>query len=42
VSALTTLFCDLARKHGLHRTGMKGGNDASLTLIFDKLFGTAE
>jgi sterol desaturase/sphingolipid hydroxylase (fatty acid hydroxylase superfamily) len=32
----------LARKHDLHHTSMKGGNYASLTPIFDKLFGTAE
>ncbi len=32
----------LARKHDVHHTSMKGGNYASLTPIFDKLFGTAE
>lgn len=32
----------LARKHDLHHTSMKGGNFASLTPIFDRLFGTAE
>jgi sterol desaturase/sphingolipid hydroxylase (fatty acid hydroxylase superfamily) len=32
----------LARKHDLHHTSMKGGNYASLTPIFDKLFKTAE
>lgn len=32
----------LARKHDIHHTSMKGGNYASLTPIFDKLFGTAE
>lgn len=32
----------LARKHDLHHTSMKGGNYASLTPIFDRLFGTAE
>jgi sterol desaturase/sphingolipid hydroxylase (fatty acid hydroxylase superfamily) len=32
----------LARKHDIHHTSMKGGNFASLTPIFDRLFGTAE
>lgn len=32
----------LARKHDVHHTSMKGGNYASLTPIFDRLFGTAE
>jgi sterol desaturase/sphingolipid hydroxylase (fatty acid hydroxylase superfamily) len=32
----------LARKHDIHHTSMKGGNYASLTPVFDKLFGTAE
>lgn len=32
----------LARKHDVHHTSMKGGNYASLTPIYDKLFGTAE
>lgn len=32
----------LARKHDIHHTSMKGGNYASLTPIFDILFGTAE
>ena len=32
----------LARKHDVHHTSMKGGNYASLTPFFDKLFGTAE
>ncbi|MCA9707888.1 MAG: sterol desaturase family protein [Myxococcales bacterium] len=32
----------LARKHDLHHVSMKGGNYASLTPIFDRLFGTAE
>jgi sterol desaturase/sphingolipid hydroxylase (fatty acid hydroxylase superfamily) len=32
----------LARKHDVHHTSMKGGNYASLTPIFDKLFGTAD
>jgi sterol desaturase/sphingolipid hydroxylase (fatty acid hydroxylase superfamily) len=32
----------LARKHDIHHTSMKGGNYASLTPFFDKLFGTAE
>jgi sterol desaturase/sphingolipid hydroxylase (fatty acid hydroxylase superfamily) len=32
----------LARKHDLHHTSMKGGNFASLTPVFDRLFGTAE
>jgi sterol desaturase/sphingolipid hydroxylase (fatty acid hydroxylase superfamily) len=32
----------LARKHDVHHTSMKGGNYASLTPLFDRLFGTAE
>ncbi len=32
----------LARKHDLHHVSMKGGNYASLTPIYDLLFGTAE
>jgi len=32
----------LARKHDRHHVSMKGGNYASLTPIFDRLFGTAE
>jgi len=32
----------LARKHDVHHTSMKGGNYASLTPLFDILFGTAE
>lgn len=32
----------LARKHDLHHVSMKGGNYASLTPLFDRLFGTAE
>lgn len=32
----------LARKHDIHHTSMKGGNYASLTPLFDMLFGTAE
>lgn len=32
----------LARKHDIHHTSMKGGNYASLTPIFDRLFGTAQ
>lgn len=32
----------LARKHDLHHVSMKGGNYASLTPFFDRLFGTAE
>ncbi|MBK8234472.1 MAG: sterol desaturase family protein [Deltaproteobacteria bacterium] len=32
----------LARKHDLHHTSMRGGNYASITPFWDKLFGTAE
>ena len=32
----------LARKHDTHHTSMKGGNYASITPIWDILFGTAE
>lgn len=32
----------LARKHDLHHTSMKGGNYASITPLWDVLFGTAE
>jgi sterol desaturase/sphingolipid hydroxylase (fatty acid hydroxylase superfamily) len=32
----------LARKHDLHHTSMRGGNFASITPIWDRLFGTAE
>jgi sterol desaturase/sphingolipid hydroxylase (fatty acid hydroxylase superfamily) len=32
----------LARKHDIHHTSMKGGNFASITPIWDILFGTAE
>jgi sterol desaturase/sphingolipid hydroxylase (fatty acid hydroxylase superfamily) len=32
----------LARKHDLHHTSMRGGNFASITPFWDKLFGTAE
>ena len=32
----------LARKHDLHHTSMRGGNFASITPVWDKLFGTAE
>ena len=32
----------LARKHDIHHISMKGGNYASLTPIYDRLFGTAE
>lgn len=36
------LLSALARKHDTHHTSMKGGNYASLTPLFDILFGTAE
>lgn len=32
----------LARKHDLHHTSMRGGNFASITPFWDRLFGTAE
>lgn len=32
----------IARKHDTHHTSMKGGNYASITPLFDILFGTAE
>jgi sterol desaturase/sphingolipid hydroxylase (fatty acid hydroxylase superfamily) len=32
----------LARKHDTHHTSMRGGNFASITPFWDKLFGTAE
>lgn len=32
----------LARKHDLHHTSMRGGNFASITPIWDRMFGTAE
>lgn len=32
----------LARKHDVHHTSMKGGNYASLSPLYDILFGTAE
>lgn len=35
-------FGTLARKHDTHHVSMRGGNFASITPIFDWLFGTAE
>lgn len=32
----------MARKHDIHHTSMKGGNYASITPLWDVLFGTAE
>lgn len=32
----------LARKHDIHHTSMRGGNFASITPIWDRVFGTAE
>jgi sterol desaturase/sphingolipid hydroxylase (fatty acid hydroxylase superfamily) len=35
-------FGMLARKHDIHHTSMRGGNFASITVFWDRLFGTAE
>ncbi len=36
------VFSYLARKHATHHVSMRGGNFASLTPLWDKMFGTAE
>lgn len=36
------LFSALARKHAKHHVSMRGGNFASLTPLWDMMFGTAE
>ena len=41
VFGLRTLSA-LARKHATHHVSMRGGNFASLTPLWDKMFGTAE
>jgi len=35
-------FGMLARKHDIHHTSMRGGNFASITVLWDRVFGTAE